>query len=589
MTPPASAQKRLRRNSTTHSSSTAGSGTTPGPLSHGGLGIVGGQGYTFSAKTCLELIPKMSDKQINAEVAILETLDLTVPEALSSKVTRSHNTIERKREVLQAMLRDTLSNQVNTIVNKYDSLAHSICRSLEEAEKKLEDTTQELNRLLADHQSRNELVEIQAPPPSVDTVPTNQPPEDPVRFSEISFADITMDTVRESFDFTQSLPGNRSSQYFGDIGYSYGPIKHEAAPYPESHPILDRIFSEISATDSSFTRENFSCLVQRYENGSSSINMHSDDERVIAPNSNIYTVSFGATRTARFYNVVGALQDRFFELNHGSVNIMTHSSQAIWKHVVIPAPDVTNDRISLTFRHMIHHDQSSASPPSQNQLPPIAQPIRPTRVLFLTDSIHASTPTHLFDDIPNTVCIKKKEYQLANIDLYHREFAYTDIVLISMGVNDLSRYGHSARTLLNTVSPLIQRYCRLYPQCKFVFNSVLLTRDYRWLNSEIEILNQAFFDMSMHYQNLSFLDTDRLASLICKRDASIIPYAQGPRGGLTDRSMRSEQSNNGIHLSFRLRRLLSAELVKSVGCLSGTVGSRFARCDWLKNFRTRSS
>ena len=76
--------------------------------------------------------------------------------------------------------------------------------------------------------------------------------------------------------------------------------------------------------------------------------------------------------------------------------------------------------------------------------PPISQrnnqnTSHPSRILFLTDSVLSSTPEHIFEAVPNHVCVKQKEYQLTNIDKYSSQFGHTDVVILSMGINDLSR------------------------------------------------------------------------------------------------------------------------------------------------------
>ncbi len=253
---------------------------------------------------------------------------------------------------------------------------------------------------------------------------------------------------------------------------------------------------------------------------------------------------------------------------------MTQSSQSVWKHGIIPDSNVTSSRISLTFRHMLV--TPPATPTQKRTVPHIQQPVaaRPTRILLLTDSIHAGTPEHLFSAIPDHVCIKKTEFQLINIDSYRHEFAYTDIVILSMGVNDLSRYNHTAKTLSRTISPLLEKYRREFPHCKFVLNSVLLTRDHKWLNTEIEQFNNTMFDVSRKLSNVSFLDSDRFARKVCKETPGIDPYSQGARGG---------QSENGIHISLHMRRVISSELVRSVGFLSRAGGYRFRMCMWLRN------
>ncbi len=555
-----------------------GSGTSPGPHTPGRSGVGGGKRYFLSAKTCLDLLPHLNEKQINTEIAILEALDVKVHDNLKGlKTTRStlNSVTERKRDLLRIALSKTITSEVDKIVDKYDSLAQSFHRSLEDAKKKLEITTQQLQSFMVGHQQADSAVSnTTGPAHHVGNIATGQPSEEPVSFLPISFSDLTYDNVADNFTFNQTLPGHRACAYFGDIGYSYGSISHNPSHYPpvNENPVLDRIFDEISQIDPTFTRQNFSCLATLYKDGNSSIAMHSDDERVIAPGSNIYTVSFGSERTARYYNVVGALQTVHRKLDHGAVNVMTQSSQSVWKHGIIPDPNVTSSRISLTFRHMI--DTPPADPTQKHTVPHIAQPVRPTRILLLTDSIHSSTPEHIFETIPDHVCIKKREYQLANIDSSKHEFAYTDLVILSMGVNALCRYNHTGESLFRTVAPMLKHYRRQFPHCKFMFNSVLLTRDYKWLNNEIEFFNSCMYDLSRHHSNLSFFDSDRFARRVCEQTPGIDAYAQGPKSG---------QSENGIHISLHMRRVISSEMVKSVGFLSRVGGPRFRRSDWLRN------
>ncbi len=226
---------------------------------------------------------------------------------------------------------------------------------------------------------------------------------------------------------------------------------------------------------------------------------------------------------------------------------------------------------------MIDPTSTSPSVLTNQTVPPVSPPSKPTRVLLLTDSIHASTPTHIFEAIPNHVCVKKKEFQLANIDQYSSEFAYTDIAILSMGINDLSRYNHNAGSLASTVVPLLRQYSRQFPHCKFVFNSLLLTRDYNWLNSEIDVFNNLLLNFHAAQKTSAFFDSDRFAGK-CYRETPSIPsfYAQN-------------HTNNGIHISFHMRRLISSELVRCVGYLSGTGGPRFRRCEWVRNVNSCSS
>jgi alkylated DNA repair dioxygenase AlkB len=561
-----------------------GSGATPEPHFPGGLGIGGGIGFVFSARTCLDVLPQLNATQIDREFQVIESIDLTALNKLkvmcSGARTRSKlaTETEQKRELLKESLLNTMSLEVDTVVNKFDSLAQSVSRSLEEAEKKLDETTEQLKKFVTEQRTRK-LPETPAEQHATTPGNVTEPDlEKPVRILQgFRFEELTYDTVSESFTFSHNLPGDRICAYFGSTGYSYGSIEHKAAAYPDAHPVLDAIFSEISEQDSSFTRENYSCLVTKYKDGKSSISMHSDDESVIVPGSNIYTVSFGATRTLRCYNTLGSLQEHLIKLDHGSVNVMTHSSQRTWKHGILPEKGLQEGRISLTFRRMMTPSEVLPSPERRKVIPRIQQPNRPARILLLTDSVHSNTPEHIFESVPGHICIKKKEYQLSNIDQYSHEFRYTDQVVVSMGVNDLSRYGHNARSLSAVVTPLFHRYSRQFPQCKFIFNTVLKTRDHKWLNVEIEEFNNYMFELSRDIRNLIFFDSDRFTMKVCRVNPGTQVYARG-----------NEQSNNGIHLSIHMRRLISDELVRSVGFLSGKAGPRFGRCNWLRNVRSYS-
>ena len=568
----------------TNSAPTNGSGTTLEPNFPGGLGIGGGIGYVFSARTCLDILHKLTEEQLDREIQVLESFDTTAHNKVQSStgaITRSKKDteIEQKRELLRESLLNTMTLEVDSVVSKIDLLAQSVCRSLVEAEKKLDDTTQQLKELVTDQQT------WKLPPTPVKQAVFSPDPgnvtepvlETPVRvFQSKRLEEFEFGTVSESFTFNQNLPGDRTCAYYGAIGYSYGSIEHKAASYPEANPVLDAIFSEISTQDPSFTPQNYSCLVNKYKNGNSSIAMHSDDENVIVPGSDIYTVSFGVTRTLRLYNTVGSLQEHLIKLEHGSVNVMTQSSQRSWKHGILPDKSLKLGRISLTFRSMNTPSEVPApSPAPRKVIPRIQQPNRPARILLLTDSVHSNTPEHIFESVPGHICIKRKEYQLSNIDQYSHEFQHTDQVIVSMGVNDLSRYGHTARSLSAVVTPLFHRYSQQYPQCKFVFNTVLKSRDHKWLNVEIEEFNNYMFDLSRDIRNLIFFDSDRFTINVCRANRGTQVYAR-------------DQSNNGIHLSVHMRRLISDELVRSVGFLSGKVGPRFGRCIWLRNVRSYS-
>ena len=587
--------------STNQSAPDLGPGSAPGSTPLGGLGkgeenweVVLESSvplYVFSARTCLELLPTLSNVQVEAEIKHLQALDASVHARLTAR-----SAVQKKREVLHKTLTDSLIKEVDKIVNKYDLLVENISRTIEGANTKLE-AAQEY---VKDFQQRTSLPLHHPAEQEQSTAEGISNPDPPVSFSTISFSDITYEEVDKYFDFEQSLPGNRRCDYFGSVEYSYGRIKHSPADYPDNNPIFDTLFDRLRGVDPTFTPDNFTCLVTKYSDGKSSINMHQDNEKSILPGSKIYTVSFGAERHIRFYNVSGPLQEHYHKLDHGSVHIMTAESQKIWKHGIDREPDVPGGRISFTFRHLVNSLRSAPSPTPTASDPRPPSPSdtsssnKPVRVLLITDSIHASTPTHIFESLPKHICIKRVEYQLANLDKYRHEFEYSDIVIVSMGINDLHKYGHTARSLADCIGPRLKEYSQRFPHTKFIFNSVLLTRDYKWLNTEVRVFNQILFELSRDTRNISYFDSDKFAEIKFSENKHIQDfYASGPRRSVYDRSMgmtmRDHKSNDGIHVCFEMRKLITEELVSSVGYLSGLQGDRFRRCPWLRNVTTRSS
>lgn len=76
-------------------------------------------------------------------------------------------------------------------------------------------------------------------------------------------------------------------------------------------------------------------LVNWYLNGSHYIGVHSDDERQLAKDSNIFSVSLGATRKFRIRDKSTNKIVKDFELKDGSVVIMCGKMQKEYKHEIV--------------------------------------------------------------------------------------------------------------------------------------------------------------------------------------------------------------------------------------------------------------
>ena len=257
----------------------------------------------------------------------------------------------------------------------------------------------------------------------------------------------------EVSDFTQGANlrtiFKRKVANYGVQEYRYGGIVHPATPYPDC-PALDTVFARLQENlpeSAGLINDDWNTMITLYEDGKAHIPPHSDNEECI-------TVSIGATRTVIFQNIVGPLKEQQkFELPHGSVLSMTANSQCAWEHSIPPSLTPTcGPRLSLTLRKLRGLNHASTIPPiapPESSGPTEEKTVHQKRLLMLSDSIHISFGTHLFDK-QSVICIKKRlqNFCLSDLQKFENEFSYTDIVFISCGINDLSRYGWDSYRLL---------------------------------------------------------------------------------------------------------------------------------------------
>ena len=391
-----------------------------------------------------------------------------------------------------------------------------------------------------------------------------------------SFDDLTINQFAESINFSCDHNGQRRTAYYGAVPYSYGKYYHGPAEYPDSPP-LDNIFAKLQTIDSTVTKENYTCLCTYYENGQSFIPLHHDNELSIVHDSTIYTVSVGATRVLKVSNITVPLQEYQVPLEHGSVYAMSRESQNIWRHGIDREPAVRKPRISLTFRRLTTEPTVDTKQRAPSIAPPTSRPPPDTctkRILFLGDSLHNKTPSHVFDSaIDGHTCIIKANYQLVDIFGFEPEFKLTDTVIISCGINDLSRYNKTANTLADRVCQRLAHCCESNPRTNFIFNSLTLSKNMDWLDAESMKFNEYMFELSQSVPNLYFFDSHALIKASYSNAKPDSVWEPGRYG-------------NGIHLTLAVRRLVTRELVNAVGMLAGSGGTRFRDCMWLHNVAT---
>ena len=144
---------------------------------------------------------------------------------------------------------------------------------------------------------------------------------------------------------------------------SFGePYPYVGAPKekPEAIPsIIQKIISEIEKTypDSEIN----SCLINKYNGGSSFLPEHSDNEPIIMPESNIFTVTVGAEYELKFRNRYTHVVETISPAN-GSLYVMSRQSQNVWSHKIDKMADCTDEvgtRYSITFRSLDKTSKSS--------------------------------------------------------------------------------------------------------------------------------------------------------------------------------------------------------------------------------------
>jgi len=152
----------------------------------------------------------------------------------------------------------------------------------------------------------------------------------------------------EAFIMGKHIITKRKVAWYGDKDYSYtysGASKKALAWTPE---LLELKSIAEEKTGTLFN----SCLLNLYHNGDEGMAYHSDDEKTLAKNAAIASLSFGAERKFLFkHKQTKETIDIFLE--HGSLLIMAGETQTNWMHRLPPTKKVSKPRINLTFRTML--------------------------------------------------------------------------------------------------------------------------------------------------------------------------------------------------------------------------------------------
>ena len=460
-----------------------------------------GRCTTFSPKLCSELLPTLSSEQIQYEIDYINT---SIGQKFDFKL-RNPSVSDQSRALSMAFSEGIASELVDNKLKckNYSSVIFDLSCTVDKAQRYIEELTTPPSRLDTETAFQGPVLEF--PEPEV-------PSEKPVCFIDVvNFSNINMADICQTVNLQRI--GNRQVAYFGPVDYRYNKVVHKAAEYPAT-VVFDNIREETAKVVDDFSFEEYSCLLNYYENSSSNLNYHCDDEDSILPDSTIYCISLGGSRNIRFRNTVGPVKVEEYPLPHGCVYSMTRSSQDQYEHCIPESSTTCGPRLSLTFRRHTSTPVVRPAPPpihkpSGNRPQFVRECLNPSppqtyRVLNLGDSILGGFPME--SPVEGIEIIKKRCMHIGELDQYESEFAYTDVVVLSFGINDITRYETAGHDFADLLSAKLRMYSAKYPNVDFVYNSIVYTR-FGYFDKDIDCVNYRMFELSLSEKNVWFFDS----------------------------------------------------------------------------------
>ncbi len=141
----------------------------------------------------------------------------------------------------------------------------------------------------------------------------------------------------------------RLQQWFGDPGTVYRWSGLEMKPRPWT-PLLERIRRKVEGRLGA--RFN-SLLLNLYRDGGDTVGWHADDEPTLGKNPTIASVSLGAERDFLLRHVEDTTKKHKVSLPHGSLLVMSGTTQEYWQHSLPRRKRVRTERLNMTFRNVV--------------------------------------------------------------------------------------------------------------------------------------------------------------------------------------------------------------------------------------------
>jgi len=140
----------------------------------------------------------------------------------------------------------------------------------------------------------------------------------------------------------------RLTAWYSDFSYDYSGIHWDPQPMTQ---LLDSLSREISRLCGAPFN---GVLLNLYRSGYDSIGMHSDNEVEFGYDPTIASLSLGGTRDFIFQRKDKSVPSFKIPLTHGSLLIMSGSTQRYWNHGINKTTKEVQPRINLTFRNIVN-------------------------------------------------------------------------------------------------------------------------------------------------------------------------------------------------------------------------------------------
>ncbi len=138
----------------------------------------------------------------------------------------------------------------------------------------------------------------------------------------------------------------------GELPYRYSGQTLEPRPWPAALAPLGELCARVAAQAGAPFNH---VLINRYRDGEDSMGYHADSEPELGPEPLVATLSLGATRRfqLRLQRAPRGQRPLTLPLADGSLLVMGGSCQRHYRHALPRASSPVEERISLTFRHLL--------------------------------------------------------------------------------------------------------------------------------------------------------------------------------------------------------------------------------------------